>query len=214
MKIAHIPDTLSAQILVVGDLMLDRYWSGDTSRISPEAPVPVVHVNDVDERAGGAGNVALNIAALGANASVVGLTGDDEASYSLERSLIHDNIDCHFERIADSATITKLRVMSRHQQLIRLDFEDGFVDYNGTGLLDKYEQELKLAQVVVLSDYAKGALRDAPKMIEMARAAGRAVVVDPKGSDFTHYRGATLITPNLHEFEAVVGPCADEDEIE
>jgi len=214
MKIAHIPDTLSAQILVAGDLMLDRYWSGNTSRISPEAPVPVVHVNDIDERAGGAGNVALNIAALGARASVVGLTGNDEAANSLEQSLHHDNIQCHFERLPDSATITKLRVMSRHQQLIRLDFEDGFVGYDGAGLLSQFEQELQQAQVVVLSDYAKGALRDAPKMIEMARAAGKLVVVDPKGSDFSPYHGATLITPNFSEFEAVVGRCADEDEIE
>lgn len=199
MKIAQIPDTLSAQILVVGDLMLDRYWTGNTSRISPEAPVPVVHVNDIDERAGGAGNVALNIAALGARAAVVGLTGNDEAASSLEQSLQHDNIECHFERLADSATITKLRVMSRHQQLIRLDFEDGFVGYDGAGLLSKFEQELQQTQVVVLSDYAKGALRDAPQMIEMARAADKSVVVDPKGNDFSHYRGATLITPNLSE---------------
>jgi len=214
MKIAQIPDTLSAQILVVGDLMLDRYWSGETSRISPEAPVPVVHVNDIKECAGGAGNVVFNIAALGAKASVVGLTGDDEAANSLEQSLNHDNIECHFERLPNAATITKLRVMSRHQQLIRLDFEDGFVGYDGTGLLSKFEQELKQTQVVVLSDYAKGALRDAPQMIAMAKAAGKPVVVDPKGSDFSRYRGATLITPNLHEFEVVVGSCADEDEIE
>lgn len=214
MKIAQIPNTLSAQILVAGDLMLDRYWSGETSRISPEAPVPVVHVNDIKECAGGAGNVVFNIAALGAKASVVGLTGDDEAANSLEQSLNHDNIECHFERLPNAATITKLRVMSRHQQLIRLDFEDGFVGYDGTGLLSKFEQELKQTQVVVLSDYAKGALRDAPQMIAMAKAAGKPVVVDPKGSDFSRYRGATLITPNLHEFEAVVGSCADEDEIE
>ncbi|MDH3355690.1 MAG: bifunctional D-glycero-beta-D-manno-heptose-7-phosphate kinase/D-glycero-beta-D-manno-heptose 1-phosphate adenylyltransferase HldE [Chromatiales bacterium] len=214
MKIAQIPDTLSAQILVVGDLMLDRYWSGNTSRISPEAPVPVVHVNDIDERAGGAGNVALNIAALGAKASVVGLTGNDEAASSLKASLEHDNIECHFEQLSDSATITKLRVMSRHQQLIRLDFEDGFVGYDGAGLLEKFEKELQQAQVVVLSDYAKGALRDAPKMISMAKAVGKAVIVDPKGSDFSSYRGATLITPNFNEFEAVVGSCSNEDEIE
>lgn len=213
MKIIQIPDFSAARVLVVGDLMLDRYWHGDTSRISPEAPVPVVRVGEVEERAGGAGNVALNVAALGASAAVVGLTGDDEAADALARTLENHEVSCHFERLAGFPTVTKLRVLSRHQQLIRLDFEDGFPGYDASGLLERFSAELEQCDVVVLSDYQKGALRQAGEMIAIARTAGKPVVVDPKGSDFTCYAGASLITPNMSEFEGVVGHCANDEEV-
>jgi D-beta-D-heptose 7-phosphate kinase/D-beta-D-heptose 1-phosphate adenosyltransferase len=213
MKISQLPDFDKATVMVVGDLMLDRYWQGDTSRISPEAPVPVVKVNESEERAGGAGNVALNVAALRGHASVLGLTGRDEAADALSRTLEGAGVACHFERLAGFPTVTKLRVLSRHQQLIRLDFEDGFPGCDSSGLLKRFADNVSKAGVVVLSDYSKGTLREAPKLIEMARGAGKAVVIDPKGSDFTPYRGATVITPNMHEFEAVVGHCSDDVEV-
>jgi len=210
----ELPDFATARVLVVGDLMLDRYWHGDTSRISPEAPVPVVRVGQAEERAGGSGNVALNIAALGAHATVIGLTGQDEASEALKKLLAKQGVACDFEQVAESATITKLRVLSRHQQLIRLDFEDGFNTYNADGLLLRYQQQLAGAGAVILSDYGKGTLRQIQGFIQAARAKNIPVLIDPKGNDFERYRGATLITPNMSEFEAVVGPCHSEEEIE
>ncbi len=213
MKASNLPPFENARVLVVGDLMLDRYWHGDTSRISPEAPVPVVRVADIEERAGGAGNVALNIAALGANSALLGLTGRDEAADALSRTLLGAGVECHFERLDSLPTITKLRVLSRHQQLIRLDFEDGFPAAAAEGMQGRFEENLVGCEVVVLSDYAKGTLAAAPRLIAAARAAGKPVVVDPKGSDFSPYHGATVITPNLSEFEGVVGPCADEEEL-
>ncbi len=209
-----IPEFQNARVLVVGDVMLDRYWHGATSRISPEAPVPVVHVGEREERPGGAGNVALNIAALGGQTGLLGVTGDDEAGRSLETVLGRAGVECRFERLAHIPTITKLRVISRHQQLIRVDFEDGFPGVDAAGLLAGFEQRLPRADVVVLSDYGKGTLAEAPRFIAAARAAGRPVLVDPKGDDFARYRGATLITPNLVEFESIVGPCADDAAIE
>jgi rfaE bifunctional protein, domain I/rfaE bifunctional protein, domain II len=209
----HIPDFSSSRVLVVGDLMLDRYWHGDTSRISPEAPVPVVHIGEAEERPGGAGNVALNIAALGGRAAVIGLTGQDEAADVLRRRLESEGVECHFERLEDYSTITKLRVISRHQQLIRCDFEDGFQGHDPLGLLQRFQAQLAAAGVVVLSDYGKGTLRAVRELITAARAAGKPVLIDPKGTDFEKYRDATLITPNLAEFEAVVGRCHGEDDL-
>jgi D-beta-D-heptose 7-phosphate kinase/D-beta-D-heptose 1-phosphate adenosyltransferase len=208
-----IPDFSKARILVVGDLMLDRYWHGGTSRISPEAPVPVVHVNQSEDRPGGAGNVALNIAALGARVTVVGPTGDDEAANTLEACLKAARVDCKFTRFENFPTVTKLRVLSRHQQLIRLDFEEGFDSADFSQMLADYKQQLSEADAVVLSDYGKGALRNSVELIALARKAGKPVLVDPKGNDFSIYKGATLITPNLNEFEDVVGNCSDESEL-
>jgi D-beta-D-heptose 7-phosphate kinase/D-beta-D-heptose 1-phosphate adenosyltransferase len=151
MKI-HIPPFEKARVLVVGDVMLDRYWHGATSRISPEAPVPVVHVGQTEERAGGAANVALNIVALGAQTRLLGVTGDDEPAGSLETLLSGAGIDCRFQKIADTPTVTKLRVISRHQQLIRLDFEDGFEAIDGPDLMESYRQALDHSDVVVLSN--------------------------------------------------------------
>jgi D-beta-D-heptose 7-phosphate kinase/D-beta-D-heptose 1-phosphate adenosyltransferase len=209
----QIPAFDKAHVLVVGDVMLDRYWHGSTSRISPEAPVPVVHVRQNEERPGGAGNVALNIAALQAGSTVVGLTGDDEAADSLVRSLEAAGVQCRFQRLIGTPTITKLRVISRHQQLIRLDFEDGFEDFDTGALLDNYKAALAGCGAVVISDYGKGTLKPLRELIDAARAAGKPVLVDPKSTDFTPYTGASLITPNLNEFEAVVGQCRNEAEL-
>lgn len=212
MKI-HIPNFERARVLVVGDLMLDRYWYGSTSRISPEAPVPVVHVGESEERPGGAGNVALNIAALGGHAEVLGLTGADEAAQALAQRLEAAAVRCHFETVAGQPTVTKLRVVSRHQQLIRLDFEDGFHAVDSGILQSRYEALLAEVDAVVLSDYGKGTLSGVRQLIAAARRAGKPVLIDPKGNDYSIYRGATLITPNLSEFESVVGHCKTDEEL-
>ncbi len=208
-----LPGFRDVRVVVAGDLMLDRYWHGSTQRISPEAPVPVVRVDGAEERPGGAANVALNVAALGGGARVVGPTGSDEAADRLAQLLEAAGVGQRFHRLPGADTITKLRVISRHQQLIRLDFERGFPGFDRSAMLALLDPELADASVLVLSDYAKGALPDPGGLIDAARRAGRPVLVDPKGTDYHRYRGATLLTPNLAEFEAVVGPCADADEI-
>src|SRR5690554_1258635 len=199
-----------SQVLVVGDVMLDRYWHGDTLRISPEAPVPVVRVEATDDRAGGAGNVALNIAALGAGASLISVVGADEAADALRGQLQAANIRTDFQVAKTKPTITKLRVMSRHQQLLRMDFEQPFCAEDAAELPSKTQAMLANMGALVLSDYAKGTLADCQALIALAREQQVPVLVDPKGTDFTRYRGATLLTPNLHELEAVVGPCPSE----
>lgn len=208
-----LPRFDQARVLVLGDIMLDRYWEGGTSRISPEAPVPVVKVEQIQDRPGGAGNVALNIAALGAGATLGGYTGDDEMANSLADMLGGAGVNCAFTRVAGHPTITKLRVISRHQQLIRLDFEEADLSQAGAPLQDNLDALLAHCGALVLSDYAKGALRSPGALISRAREAGVPVLVDPKGTDFSRYRGATVLTPNLHEFEAVVGECASELEL-
>ncbi len=209
----HIPSFEKARVLVVGDLMLDRYWHGGTSRISPEAPVPVVHVQQNEERAGGACNVALNIATLGAQCTVLGLCGDDEAARSLETLLQQADVQTEFVRMAENATVTKLRVMSRSQQLMRLDFEDGFIGSDLSRLEQTFASIVGQFNIVVCSDYDKGTLRQVQTLIEMCRQQNIPVLVDPKGTDFERYRGASLITPNLAEFEAVAGRCESEPEL-
>ncbi len=208
-----IPAYPGARVLVVGDLMLDRYWSGPCSRISPEAPVPVVRVDELEDRPGGAGNVALNIASLGARARLMGVVGADEAGAALGRQLASAGVDCDFIEAAGSATITKLRALAQNQQLLRLDFEDGFAGFDPALLAERVASALDEADVLLLSDYGKGALRDVQGLIALARERGVPVLVDPKGSDFSRYRGATLITPNFGEFEAVVGSCTDEQDV-
>ncbi len=205
----------AARVLVVGDVMLDRYWHGETQRISPEAPVPIVRIiDDGDERPGGAANVALNIRSLGAAVSLVGLTGRDHAAQTLKSLLGEHGIDNHLLEQPGTQTIVKLRVLSQHQQLIRLDFEDSRPVVDWDGIRSRVVHALPEAQAVVLSDYAKGCLVEPAALIALARKAGRPVIVDPKGVDFSRYRGATVITPNLKEFEAVVGICEDEAAIE
>lgn len=206
----QLPDLSRARVLVVGDIMLDRYWIGTTRRISPEAPVPVVHVGQVEDRPGGAANVALNLAALGCRVSLAGVTGDDEAADTLVARLAEQGIETRLERRGDLPTITKLRVLSHHQQLIRLDFESPLNPRGENPLPGLVAPALAAADLLVLSDYAKGTLADPGALIEQARALGKPVLVDPKGADFTRYRGATLLTPNRAELEMIVGPCADD----
>ncbi len=208
-----IPNFANARVLVVGDVMLDRYWSGPTSRISPEAPVPVVKVSEIEDRAGGAGNVALNIASLGTQAGLLGLVGQDNNARALESTLEHPHINTQFSALDSHPTITKLRVLSRHQQLIRLDFEEDFHQVDTSDMLAKFKSQLANCDVVVLSDYGKGALSSIEPFIKAGRDAGKAVLIDPKGSDFKRYTGATLITPNLGEFETVMGVCKDEADL-
>jgi D-beta-D-heptose 7-phosphate kinase/D-beta-D-heptose 1-phosphate adenosyltransferase len=205
-----IPDFSVARVLVAGDVMLDRYLFGGTSRISPEAPVPVVHVRTTDDRAGGAANVAVNLAALGVRTSVVGIVGKDPEAAALRRLLESRGIDCRFAESDARPTITKTRVQSRGQQLIRLDREEIGTEGGHAALRDLLVQGLDGSDVVVFSDYGKGALAEVAAMISACRERGTRVLVDPKGTDFDKYRGATLITPNQAEFEAVAGPCHSE----
>lgn len=209
-----LPDYKKAGVLVVGDVMLDRYWHGPANRISPEAPVPVVKVTMVEERPGGAANVAMNIASLGASSRLVGLTGIDDAAKALTENLNAVQVRCDFVAIPTHPTITKLRVLSRNQQLIRLDFEEGFDNVDVAPVLERIEQALPHIGALVLSDYAKGALTHVEKMIALANKAGVPVLIDPKGSNFERYRGATLLTPNMSEFEAIVGSCKTNQDVE
>ncbi|UVK78727.1 MAG: fused heptose 7-phosphate kinase/heptose 1-phosphate adenyltransferase [Sodalis sp. Ffu] len=206
-----LPDFFLAGVLVVGDVMLDRYLYGSTSRISPEAPVPIVNVDVIEERPGGAANVAMNIAALGAHSHLIGLTGIDDAARSLSERLTAVNVTYDFIAVATHSTLTKLRVLSRNQQLIRLDFEQGFSNVDTASVLERIELALPKSGALVLADYAKGALKRVKEMITLARTAGVPVLVDPKGTDFARYRNATILTPNLSEFEAVAGPCKSEE---
>ncbi|MEZ9572662.1 bifunctional D-glycero-beta-D-manno-heptose-7-phosphate kinase/D-glycero-beta-D-manno-heptose 1-phosphate adenylyltransferase HldE [Vibrio sp. 10N.261.51.A3] len=208
-----LPDYSQSGVLIVGDVMLDRYWYGPTGRISPEAPVPVVKVENNEERPGGAANVAMNIASLGGHAHVVGLTGKDEPAEVLKSTLGALKVKCDFVELEDYPTITKLRVMSRGQQLIRLDFEDKFENTNPELILSRMEQALPNVRSVILSDYAKGALEHVQSFIQKARAANVPVFIDPKGADLERYRGATLLTPNMAEFELVAGKVKSEEDL-
>ena len=207
----EMPAFQDASLLVIGDVMLDRYWHGAATRVSPEAPVPVVKVGNREDRPGGAGNVALNVAALGSATRVIGIVGDDESGDDLRSRLTAAGVYCDFLVSPDKPTITKLRVISQHQQLIRLDFEQPFAVSDIAGLEAKAATLMDDVQAVILSDYAKGALQEIEKLIALGRERGIPVIVDPKGTDFERYRGATLITPNLSELEAVVGACPSEE---
>jgi D-beta-D-heptose 7-phosphate kinase / D-beta-D-heptose 1-phosphate adenosyltransferase len=207
-----VPPFERATVLVAGDVMLDRYWFGPASRISPEAPVPVVRIDEIEERPGGAGNVAVNLAALGVSTRLVAVTGDDEAAAGLERLLRAAGVETRLVARTGAPTITKLRILSRNQQLIRLDFERALDAGAAQLLAAQFVGLLEGSGAVVLSDYGKGALAEVRGLIETCRAAGVPVLVDPKGNDFGRYRGATVITPNQAEFEAVVGSCRDEEE--
>ena len=202
------------KVTVVGDVMLDSYWKGPSSRISPEAPVPVVRVVDREERAGGAANVAINIASLGAPCNLVGIVGEDRNAEILEKIVRSHRIDTDFVLTKEHPTITKLRVLSRNQQLLRLDFEDSFSNLDENLILKSFERAIRDSKVVIFSDYGKGSLKSIRKMIEIANAHGIPSLIDPKGSDFEKYSGATMLTPNMSEFEAVVGKVRDEDDIE
>lgn len=205
-----MPPFDQTQILVVGDVILDRYWHGAASHISPEAPVPVFKVGQEDDRPGGAGNVSLNIAALGAGASLIGVVGDDGAGQALNRRLSAAGVNTELQISTDKPTITKLRVISRHQQLIRMDFEEPFERADSSDFLAKATALMPKVNVLVLSDYAKGSLYDCQALIALARRHKVPVLVDPKGNDFSRYRGADILTPNLQELEKIVGPCSTE----
>jgi rfaE bifunctional protein kinase chain/domain len=200
-------------VLVVGDVMLDRYWFGDVERISPEAPVPVVRIARSEERPGGAANVARNVAALGGNATLLSVTGDDDAGAAIERLVAAEGVHTSFHRDAALATTVKLRVIGRQQQLLRIDFETAPSHEVLAHKLAAFEPLVAGSDVVILSDYGKGGLAHITTMIGLARAARRPVLVDPKGDDWERYRGATLITPNRAELRQVVGRWRDEADL-
>ncbi|KDB44512.1 heptose 1-phosphate adenyltransferase [Glaesserella parasuis HPS9] len=209
----YSPQFNNAKVLVLGDVMLDRYWFGATNRISPEAPVPVVKVQEREDRAGGAANVAMNIASLNVPVTLQGLVGNDDAGRALDKLLSEHRIQNQCIAVDSHPTITKLRILSRHQQLLRLDFEEGFHNLDCQALLAKLAAEITAYGALILSDYGKGTLDTVQQMIQIARQANVPVLIDPKGTDFERYRGATLLTPNMSEFEAVAGHCNDEGEI-
>jgi D-beta-D-heptose 7-phosphate kinase/D-beta-D-heptose 1-phosphate adenosyltransferase len=208
-----VPDFSSASVLTVGDLMLDQYWFGPTTRISPEAPVPVVNVKGTAARAGGAANVAVNLASLGVNTILVGVTGKDAGSQTLSKLLADHDIETDFVESPTRPTITKLRVLSSNQQVIRLDTEDMFDVRDIQPLSQILERRLPATKVCILSDYGKGTLASAPEIMSLCRDHNVTVLVDPKGRDFTRYRGASVLTPNFPEFQAVVGRVQDDEQL-
>jgi D-glycero-beta-D-manno-heptose-7-phosphate kinase len=203
----------AARVLVVGDVMLDRYWFGDVNRISPEAPVPVVHVQRTEDRLGGAANVARNVASLGAQASLLCVVGSDEPGDRIVELLRDSSVNAYLERDPELPTTIKLRVLSRQQQLLRVDFEKSPAHEVLLAGLATFESAVGLHDVVLLSDYAKGGLTHVTNMIDFARKAGKPVLIDPKGDDWERYRGATLITPNRAELSEVVGQWKSEEDL-
>ncbi len=209
----HLPDFNKANVLVIGDIMLDCYWMSTTGRISPEAPVPVAHVRKVEEKPGGASNVALNVSALGSDATLIGRIGKDDAGKTLQDLLEAEKITCHFHKTNTVPTISKIRVISQHQQLIRLDFEQPEAEFDCDKIIKIYNKCLANVDAVIISDYGKGINICIPALIQAAAKLRIPVLVDPKNTNFSIYRGASIITPNFTEFEAVVGKCVDEKDI-
>ncbi len=210
-----LPDFSAARVLIVGDVMLDRYWFGDVHRISPEAPVPVLKVSHIEERPGGAANVARNVAALGGYATLLSVVGDDEAGVCLKNLLSqHENLTALLHRDNSISTIIKLRAVARNQQLLRIDFEAPPSHEVLNVALEDFHHQLPLADVVILSDYGKGGLTHIAEMIKLARKAGIPVLVDPKGDDYARYCGATLLTPNRSEFLEVAGNWKSAEELD
>ena len=203
-----------ARVLVVGDAMLDRYWFGTVERISPEAPVPVVRVTREEERLGGAANVAFNVQALGARATLLTVVGSDDAARKLRGLLEHHGVAALLGNDPQLYTIVKLRVIGRAQQLLRVDFENQPDHEVLQSMLADFERVLPEHDAVLFSDYGKGGLTHIPRMISLARAAGKPVLVDPKGSDYGRYAGATVITPNRAELAQVIGAWSDDAQLE
>ena len=203
----------ASRVLVVGDVMLDRYWYGAVDRISPEAPVPVVRVTREEERGGGAANVALNVAALGAQATLLTVVGEDEASHKLEKLLAQTGVRTELRRDGALKTTVKLRIIGRQQQLIRLDFENTPDKEVLASQTARFEELLTTHDAVLFSDYGKGGLAHVCDMIAKARALGKPVLIDPKGSDYSRYQGATVITPNRAELQEVVGGWSTEAQL-
>ena len=211
--LAIAPEFTQARIIVIGDIMLDRYWSGQAARISPEAPVPVVRVKTIEDRVGGAANVALNIAKLGGNVTLLGVVGDDGEGQILKRLLEAEGVDCDFVVEQSIKSICKLRVMAQHQQLIRIDFEEAVLKFEKAELLARLVKHLPEHETVVFSDYGKGTLVNVSEYILEAKQLGLKVLVDPKGVDYQRYAQADLITPNLSELQAVVGAYENEADL-
>jgi rfaE bifunctional protein kinase chain/domain len=203
----------AARVLVVGDVMLDRYWYGAVDRISPEAPVPVVRITREEERTGGAANVAYNVVALGTQASLLTVVGDDDASHKLEALVAKTGIQTHFGRDADLKTTVKLRVIGRQQQLLRLDFENVPKSELLATQTAKFASLLPHHDAILFSDYGKGGLAHVSDMIAQAKSLGKPILIDPKGSDFSRYRNASVITPNRAELQQVIGAWTSEDEL-
>lgn len=211
-----LPEFEKARVLVYGDVMLDRYWRGDATRISPEAPVPIVNVLHTETRPGGAANVAQNIATLGATVTLFGIVGDDSQAQELKENLHRSQVSCRFLIIPNFSTITKLRVLGNNQQLIRMDFEKSDmseIDMQDDELFSQYQAALHATHVVVLSDYSKGALCHVERLIQAAKKQNVKILIDPKHKNYMRYSGATILTPNLKEFESVVGKCRDLKEV-
>lgn len=202
----------NAKVLIVGDIMLDQYWLGDSSRISPEAPVPIVNINDMESRLGGAANVAMNVSSLGANATLLGICGEDENASRLQDLITGTSIHSQIINNSKINTLTKLRIVSRNQQVIRLDFDDEKYHLETKNVLEAFSELIAEHEVVVISDYGKGTVDQVAELIKRARAKNITVVVDPKGNEFEKYRNASVITPNYSEFIRIVGSCEDEDE--
>lgn len=211
--LATIPDFSKARVLVVGDVMLDRYWSGKAARISPEAPVPVVQVKTIEDRVGGAANVALNIAKLGAKVALLGVVGDDEEGRIVRQLLEASGVICDFLIVKSARSICKLRVVAQHQQLIRVDFEEIPIEFDRDEMISRLTKHLPKYDVVVFSDYGKGTLRHVQHHIGQAKQLGVKVLVDPKGMDYGRYRQADLITPNMSEFQTIMGACDNESQL-
>jgi rfaE bifunctional protein kinase chain/domain len=210
----NLPSFSDAKVLIVGDIMLDRYWFGDVDRISPEAPVPVIKVGRVEDRAGGAANVARNVASLGAKATLLSVVGMDEPGSALESLLKSEGVKSLLHRDSAISTTIKLRAVARHQQLLRIDFETQPSFEILESVLADFSREVKNTDAVILSDYGKGGLHHIEKMIAIARAEKKPIFVDPKGDDYAKYRGATMITPNRSEFREVAGSWKSEAELE
>lgn len=201
------------KVLVVGDVMLDRYWFGDVNRISPEAPVPIAKINKIEDRPGGAANVARNIASLGGNVTLLSVVGVDEPSIALEKLLAKENVTTILKRDESINTIVKLRVLARNQQLIRIDFEEKPSHEILSEVLDTYSEIIQNYEVIILSDYGKGGLSHTLKMIEIAKQQNKQVLIDPKGSDYEKYANSTILTPNRSELKDAVGDWQTEEEL-
>lgn len=212
LSLEHL-DFSRCRILVVGDVMIDQYLYGATQRVSPEAPIPVVKVDELEQRPGGAGNVALNLVAMGAQVKLLGFRGDDDNGLDLQKQLEAQGVDCYFQTVNNQPTTTKLRVLSRHQQLIRLDFEEPVKHLDTTTFQAQFAELLDQADAVIFSDYRKGTLVNVDQLIELANRYQVPTFVDPKSDDFSCYQGATVITPNKSEFEDVVGKCENYEQL-
>lgn len=206
-------DLSKNKVLVVGDVMLDRYWFGEVNRISPEAPVPIAKIDKIEDRPGGAANVARNIASLGGNVTLLSVVGLDEPSIALENLLALENVDTILKKDNTINTIVKLRVLAKNQQLIRIDFEEKPSHEILAEILDTYTSIIDQYEAVILSDYGKGGLSHTFKMIEIAKIHGKKILIDPKSNDYSRYQNATIITPNRNELRNVVGEWENEAEL-